>query len=98
MRTGDGIDLISFAGYNDLDQKFVVLRQDGIMKAKSKKVLKIVAIVLAAGMTQAQLAQRLGVDQRTVSAWEKGVARPSFETLALICDLFDENFDSLLSE
>ena len=77
------------------------------MKAKSKKVLKIVAIVLAAlivagavaaGMTQAQLAQRLGVDQRTVSAWEKGVARPSFETLALICDLFDENLDSLLSE
>ncbi len=53
---------------------------------------------VAAGMTQAQLAQRLGVDQRTVSAWEKGVARPSFETLALICDLFDENFDSLLSE
>lgn len=94
----DGIDLISFAGYNDLDQKFAVLRQDGIMKAKSKKVLKIVAIVLAAGMTQAQLAQKLGVDQRTVSAWEKGVARPSFETLALICDLFDENFDSLLSE
>ncbi len=53
---------------------------------------------VAAGMTQAQLAQKLGVDQRTVSAWEKGVARPSFETLALICDLFDENFDSLLSE
>lgn len=53
---------------------------------------------VAAGMTQAQLAQRLGVDQRTVSAWENGVARPSFETLALICDLFDENFDSLLSE
>ena len=53
---------------------------------------------VAAGMTQAQLAQRLGVDQRTVSAWEKGVARSSFETLALICDLFDENFDSLLSE
>lgn len=53
---------------------------------------------VAAGMTQAQLAQRLGVDQRTVSAWEKGVARPSFETLALICDIFDENFDSLLSE
>ena len=53
---------------------------------------------VAAGMTQAQLAQRLGVDQRTVSAWEKGVARPSFETLALICDLVDENFDSLLSE
>ena len=90
--------MIFFAGYNDLDQKFAVLRQEGIMKAKSKKVLKIVAIVLAAGMTQAQLAQRLGVDQRTVSAWEKGVARPSFETLALICDLFDENFDSLLSE
>ena len=49
-------------------------------------------------MSQESLAKKLGVDQRTVSAWENGVARPSYEMLAEICDIFDESFDSLLSE
>ena len=33
---------------------------------------------LSAKMTQKQLAKILGVDQRTVSAWEKGVCEPDF--------------------
>ncbi len=49
-------------------------------------------------MSQESLAKKLGVDQRTVSAWENGVARPGYEMLAAICDIFDESFDSLLSE
>lgn len=53
---------------------------------------------VAANMTQALLAQKLGVDQRTISAWEKGVAQPSFEMLAVICDVFGESFDSILSD
>lgn len=44
------------------------------------------------------LADKLGVDQRTVSAWENGIAQPNFETLAAICDIFGETFDSLLSD
>ena len=51
-----------------------------------------------ASMSQESLAKKLGVDQRTVSAWENGVARPGYEMLAEICDIFDESFDSLLSE
>ena len=49
-------------------------------------------------ITQAQLAKTLGVDQRTISAWEKGVCEPNFTMLAKICEVFDETFDSILTE
>lgn len=49
------------------------------------------------GLSQAALAKLLGVDQRTISAWENGVCEPSFELLALLCDIFDETFDGILS-
>ena len=51
---------------------------------------------LGAKLTQGQLATKLGVDQRTISAWEKGVCEPSFEMLAKLCELFDEDFNGLL--
>lgn len=49
------------------------------------------------GLSQTALAKLLGVDQRTVSAWENGVCEPSFELLARLCEIFDETFDGLLS-
>ena len=48
-------------------------------------------------MTQKQLAEILGVDQRTVSAWEKNICEPSFNILAKLCEIFNEDFNSLLS-
>lgn len=48
-------------------------------------------------MTQTQLGAILGVDQRTVSTWEKGLCEPSFTILAKLCEIFDENFDNLLT-
>ena len=51
----------------------------------------------AKGLTQKQLADRLGVDQRTVSAWENGVCEPSFSILLSLCRLFNETFDDLLT-
>lgn len=48
-------------------------------------------------MTQKELANKLGVDQRTVSAWEKEICEPSFTMLAAICEIFDESFDNLLT-
>lgn len=47
--------------------------------------------------TQAQLAQMVGVDQRTISAWEKGVCEPSFSTLVKLCELFNETIENLLT-
>lgn len=48
-------------------------------------------------LTQSQLAKILGVDQRTISAWEKGICEPSFEMLIKLCELFDEDFNGILS-
>ena len=48
------------------------------------------------GLSQAQLGQKLGVNQRTVSAWEKGICEPSFALLIRLCEIFDETIDSLL--
>ena len=48
-------------------------------------------------LTQGQLAKVVGVDQRTISAWETGVCEPSFEMLLKLCQLFDEDFNGLLS-
>ena len=51
----------------------------------------------AKGLTQKQLADYVGVDQRTVSAWENGVCEPSFDVLLKLCRLFNETFDGLLT-
>lgn len=49
------------------------------------------------GMTQTELAKLLNVDKRTVSAWETKVSQPSFETVAKLCEIFDESFDNILT-
>ena len=49
------------------------------------------------GITQKQLANLLKVDQRTVSAWEKGICEPSFNMLSKLCEIFDETFDNILT-
>ena len=49
------------------------------------------------GLSQAALGKLVGVDQRTISGWEKGVSEPSFTTLARLCEIFDETFDSILT-
>lgn len=51
---------------------------------------------IAFGLSQAQLAEKLDVNQRTVSAWEKGVYESSFTTLTQISEFFDETLDALL--
>lgn len=48
-------------------------------------------------LTQGQLAKILNVDQRTVSAWEKGVCEPSFNILNKLCEIFEEDFNGLLT-
>ena len=52
---------------------------------------------LNSGLTQKQLAELLNVDQRTVSAWEKGVSEPDLQTLYKLCELFKEDYNGLLS-
>lgn len=48
-------------------------------------------------LTQAKLGEMVGVDQRTVSCWEKKISEPSLSVLAELCEIFDETFDGLLT-
>lgn len=50
-----------------------------------------------ANLTQGQLAKLLEVDQRTVSAWENGVCEPSFAILEKLCEIFNEDYNGLLT-
>ncbi len=49
-----------------------------------------------AGLTQTKLAEVLGVDQRTVSAWENGICEPDLSMLGKLCEFFNEDFNGLL--
>ena len=45
----------------------------------------------ANGMTQTELAEKMGVTKGTVSTWETNSRTPSFNTLDQLCDLFDKS-------
>lgn len=47
--------------------------------------------------TQLQLAERLGVSDKTVSKWECGKGLPELSMLMLLCDVFDVSVNELLS-
>ena len=49
------------------------------------------------GLTQKQLGLLVGVDQRTVSAWEHKIAEPSFQLLSMLCEIFEDTFDDILT-
>lgn len=49
------------------------------------------------GLSQGKLAQLLGVDQRTISSWELGICEPSLTMLAKLCEIFDEDFNDILT-
>ncbi|MSC50348.1 helix-turn-helix domain-containing protein [Faecalibacterium prausnitzii] len=48
------------------------------------------------GDSQRKLAEKLFISQVTVSCYEQGRARPSFETLVAICKLYGTSSDYLL--
>ena len=49
-----------------------------------------------AGMTQSDLAEKLDVSRQAVSRWEMGTAKPEFENLIAISDIFGVSVDYLL--
>lgn len=48
------------------------------------------------GMTQTELAIRLGVTRSCVNAWEMGVSKPSLENLKALSRIFHTSTDYLL--
>ena len=56
---------------------------------------KIKQLRFRAGMTQEQLAERLGIGPQSVSKWENSVAMPDITTLPLIAEIFGVRIDDL---
>lgn len=48
------------------------------------------------GLSQKELATKIGVKQNTISQYENNIKRPSYEILILIADFFDVSVDYLL--
>lgn len=48
------------------------------------------------GMTQEQLAEKIGVTRQTVSKWEKGMSVPDADILMNMADAFDVTVSELL--
>ena len=47
-------------------------------------------------LSQKVLAEKLNVNFRSVSAWEKSICEPSLEILVKISEIFDETLDDLI--
>lgn len=61
--------------------------------AKNLKELR-----LEYGLSQAELAEKLGVDFRTISNWENGVRKPDIDMLVIVADFFEVSTDFLLGK
>ena len=48
-------------------------------------------------LTQMQLAEKLGITDKAVSKWERGVAMPDSSIMLLLCDILGINVNELLS-
>lgn len=59
---------------------------------------KIYTLRKKAGMSQEELAQRLGVTRQAVSKWELGTGQPELQSLAALAREFGVTTDYLLSE
>lgn len=47
---------------------------------------RIVAARMKAGLTQADIAQKLNITAQAISAWERGVKTPKLDTIIRICN------------
>ena len=59
---------------------------------------KIARLRTGLGLSQNQLATKLGVSNKAVSKWETGQAKPKLDTLRQLSLLFGVSVDELLSE
>ena len=59
---------------------------------------KIIRLRLSAGMTLAELGEKLNYSDKTISKWERAESMPDAAVLKKLSELFDVSVDSLLRE
>ncbi|MCH5179594.1 MAG: helix-turn-helix transcriptional regulator [Erysipelotrichales bacterium] len=47
------------------------------------------------GLTQAQLADRIGVTEKSISKWESGRGQPSYDNMLKICKVYNLNINKI---
>ncbi len=57
---------------------------------------KIKEFRISLGLTQKELAQKIGQTQSTIFYWEKNINEPSISSLKKLCEVFDVSADYLL--
>lgn len=48
-----------------------------------------------ADLTQKEVAEKLGVSNKTVSAWENGTALPNIQQVTALCELYGRKLDEI---
>lgn len=97
----DFLDLDDMSNFSDvclpssLQGEFFIGYYAGYKTKKGKSLFCLFR--KQSGLTQSQLADKLGVSQVAVARWETGKASPSEENLQKLCDILDCTRDDLLS-
>jgi transcriptional regulator with XRE-family HTH domain len=68
------------------------------MPIGGERVRNLERLRKAAGLTQAQLAEMVGVDQATVSRWEQGERSPMIATAFAVANALHCTIDDLLKD
>ena len=59
---------------------------------------KIYTLRTKSGMTQEQLAEKMGVSRQAISKWESGVSVPELNKLKALANLFQVSLDELMGQ
>ena len=51
-----------------------------------------------AGLTQQQIADKLGLDHTAIAQYERGISTPNFKNLSKICEMLGTTLDELAKD
>jgi transcriptional regulator with XRE-family HTH domain len=58
--------------------------------------ITLAAARVNAGLTQKEVADRLGVSNKTICSWEKGKSFPDPQQIDILCELYGISYDNII--